>query len=104
MLPIWTTPHPSIAVWWKSFNDAELDSLVERALRSNPDLRIAEARVREARAQRGSGLGLAIVHSVAERHAGKVWVESVLGQGSTFFLLIPFSSPDASKKKPQHTV
>ena len=59
---------------------------------------------REARAQRGSGLGLAIVHSVAERHAGKVWVESVLGQGSTFFLLIPFSSPDASKKKPQHTV
>ena len=55
---------------------------------------------REARAQRGSGLGLAIVRSIAERHGGKVWVESVLGQGSTFFLLIPFNPPDASLKKP----
>jgi two-component system phosphate regulon sensor histidine kinase PhoR len=44
---------------------------------------------REARAERGSGLGLAIVRSIAERHKGKVWVESLLGQGSTFFLLVP---------------
>ncbi len=43
----------SITAWWKSFNDPELDSLIERAVRSNPDLRIALARVREARAQRG---------------------------------------------------
>ncbi len=48
-----TNNSPSIATWWKSFNDTELDSLVERAVRSNLDLRIAEARVRESRAQRG---------------------------------------------------
>src|SRR5229473_502773 len=42
-----------VAAWWKTFNDAELDSLIERAVRSNLDLRIAEGRVREARAQRG---------------------------------------------------
>ena len=54
---------------------------------------------REARAQRGSGLGLAIVRSIAERHGGKVWVESVLGQGSLFFLLIPFAQPEGTKKK-----
>jgi PAS domain S-box-containing protein len=54
---------------------------------------------REARAQHGSGLGLAIVHSIAELHGGKVWVESMLGQGSTFFLLIPFNHSDASQKK-----
>ena len=41
---------------------------------------------REALAQRGTGLGLAIVKSIAERHRGKVWVESELGKGSTFFL------------------
>jgi outer membrane protein, multidrug efflux system len=41
----------SLAAWWKSFNDAELDSLIERAARSNLDLRIARARVRESRAQ-----------------------------------------------------
>ena len=56
---------------------------------------------REARAQRGSGLGLAIVRSIAERHAGKVWVESALGQGSTFFLFMPFVPPESTKKKPK---
>jgi len=44
---------------------------------------------REARAQRGSGLGLAIVRSIAERHSGKVWVESQTGKGSIFYLLVP---------------
>lgn len=44
--------------------------------------------------QKGSGLGLAIVKSIAERHAGKVWVESQLGKGSTFYLQIPIKSLD----------
>ncbi len=41
------------AAWWKTFHDAELDSLVTRAVQSNLDLRAASARVREARAARG---------------------------------------------------
>jgi len=48
---------------------------------------------RDARAQHGSGLGLAIVRSIAERHGGKVWVESELGKGSAFFLQTPISQP-----------
>jgi two-component system, OmpR family, phosphate regulon sensor histidine kinase PhoR len=39
--------------------------------------------------QSGSGLGLAIVKSIVERHGGKVWVESLLGKGSTFYMSIP---------------
>ena len=38
------------AAWWKSFQDAELDSLVARAAQSNLNIRAAVARVREARA------------------------------------------------------
>jgi PAS domain S-box-containing protein len=48
---------------------------------------------REALQQRGTGLGLAIVKSIAERHGGKVWVDSELGHGSTFFLLVPLTQP-----------
>jgi len=45
-----TNLEPAIASWWKSFKDPELDSLIGRAAKANYDLRIAEARVREARA------------------------------------------------------
>ncbi len=38
---------------------------------------------------KGSGLGLAIVKSIVERHGGRVWAESRLGQGSTFFMSLP---------------
>ena len=43
---------PPASTWWTSFNDPELDSLIQRASQSNPDLRIAEARLRQARALR----------------------------------------------------
>jgi NodT family efflux transporter outer membrane factor (OMF) lipoprotein len=39
--------------WWKSFRDAELDSLIARAAESNLNLRAAWARVRQARFERG---------------------------------------------------
>lgn len=44
---------------------------------------------REAYNQRGTGLGLAIVKSIIEKHNGKVWVESKLGRGSSFYIQLP---------------
>jgi multidrug efflux system outer membrane protein len=40
-----------IVHWWNLFGDTQLQSLVERAMSANKDLKMAEARVREARAQ-----------------------------------------------------
>lgn len=45
-----TNAPPQVVDWWETFNDPELDSLVERAVKANYDLQIAEARVRESRA------------------------------------------------------
>ena len=56
----WTSPlaggetngPADLAAWWKNFGDTNLDSLMTVAVQSNLTLRIAEAHVREARAER----------------------------------------------------
>ena len=45
-----TTRAPvDLASWWHSFNDPELDSLIERAIQANPDIEIALTRLQEVR-------------------------------------------------------
>ena len=45
-----TSPQTPVARWWEGMGDAQLTVLIDRALASNPDVAIAEARIRKARA------------------------------------------------------
>ncbi len=48
-----STSREALSRWWTRFGDERLDSLIERAVQGNLDLRDAQARLLEARARRG---------------------------------------------------
>jgi NodT family efflux transporter outer membrane factor (OMF) lipoprotein len=74
-----STPDPTasveapvdLAVWWRSLNDPELNSLVERAVKSNLDIEMALDRLQQARAYEAVVLGYALPEVDATGAAAK---------------------------------
>jgi signal transduction histidine kinase len=90
------TPNGSkIEVGVRRDKDSVVVSVKDSGYGISPDHQkhLFERHVRIARQEhkkvKGSGLGLFIVRSVARRHGGDAWVESVEGSGSTFNIGIP---------------
>lgn len=48
---------------------------------------------------KGTGLGLSISKRIVEKHAGRVWVESEINKGTTFYIALPDTRPGTSQPK-----
>jgi signal transduction histidine kinase len=51
--------------------------------------RFAQADGADSRRKGGTGLGLSICKSIVEEHGGRIWFDSVEGEGATFFIELP---------------
>ena len=48
----------------------------------------------------GTGLGLTITHSLVQQMGGEIWVQSAVGEGSDFFVLLPFHIAEEEEMLP----
>ncbi len=75
---------------WAEISIADTGAGIPEAIRS----RVFEPFFTTKPVGKGTGQGLALAHTaIVRRHGGKIWFESEVGKGTTFFIRIPFAGP-----------
>lgn len=84
-----------IKVTYQSLNHEHIFSVCDHGHGIQPDhletifTPFSQLEEHQAGTPKGTGLGLAIVKEMIQMHEGKVWVESVMGKGSCFYISLP---------------
>jgi len=89
-----SSPHPhavfSIQDQGRGIPAEKLETVFER---------FQQVDASDSRDKGGTGLGLAICRQIVEQHGGRIWVESVLGKGSTFYFTLPLAAAAVGAKE-----
>jgi PAS domain S-box-containing protein len=87
---VWLTVEPQnnevlfkVKDWGRGIPADKIDSIFER---------FQQVDSTDSRKHEGTGLGLSICRSIVQQHHGRIWVESVLGNGSSFYFTLPMPS------------
>jgi PAS domain S-box-containing protein len=102
-------PHTSVKIAAESISNGIVKFQVKDSGRGIPPEnletifdRFQQVDASDSRDRGGTGLGLAICRSIIQQHGGQIWVESTLGQGSTFYFTLPIGCQVDTRKEQAH--
>jgi two-component system NtrC family sensor kinase len=94
-----TTAHGRGALVVRTWHDHERQTVIVEVNDNGPGIdeevkgKIFDPFFTTKAVGKGTGLGLSVAYAIAEEHGGRMWVESRVGAGSSFFVELPIADP-----------